>query len=601
MLSQIIPQKRILIFFNAIACVMLFIFALIIFQQAKKTEHYGDWVVHTYELLRIAHNLENDLFKVETAYRGYFLTGSKDFLVTVKPIEANIQTGLNRLNGFNIDNHGQNAAATKFQVLFQELKEIQQTHRNIYERRGSAALLIGDIQKDQQLIDQLQNKLEDFISAELKNLQIRLYLSKSEQADHMSTINIGAALSILGLVVANLIIILLMSKGAKTARRLEDIEAMHGLIQESIKDGLFDYDPSIKKIMFSPSYRRQLGYRDNELPDDLEKGFNNLIHPEDLQKVREEIDLYINKKIPKFSIAYRLLHADGSWVWMLSRAVGTWNTQGHCVRLLGVNTDITPQKKQEEALRELNNELESFTYIASHDLRSPLVNLKGFAREIENSLQEVKEIYHRITAPVPETKILKKTLENDIPESLNFINSAVERMDMLTGAILNLSRIGRRVYKPALVNMNDLVKRCLETLNYEITAHRAEVQVDVNLPEVYADPLAVEQLFSNIIENAVKYLAPDRDGKIAIQAKNGLSETIFSIADNGRGIRQEDSVKIFDIFRRARNTGDVRGVGMGLAFVRTTIRKMGGRIWYDSEPDKGTTFYIAIPKQQTES
>ncbi|MDB5478814.1 MAG: integral rane sensor signal transduction histidine kinase, partial [Alphaproteobacteria bacterium] len=143
------------------------------------------------------------------------------------------------------------------------------------------------------------------------------------------------------------------------------------------------------------------------------------------------------------------------------------------------------------------------------------------------------------------------------------------------------------------------VKRCLQSLNYDITQAKAEI-ITGELPSIYADELAIEQIFSNVIENAVKYLDPQRPGEIEIAGTAYHDEVIYAIRDTGRGIKPQDADKVFDIFRRARNTGNVRGNGMGLAFVKATIRKMGGRIWYDSEYDKGTIFYISLPRQMKE-
>ena len=103
-------------------------------------------------------------------------------------------------------------------------------------------------------------------------------------------------------------------------------------------------------------------------------------------------------------------------------------------------------------------------------------------------------------------------------------------------------------------------------------------------------------MFSNLIDNAVKYLKPGRPGRIDIQCHETGRDYIFSIRDNGRGIEPEDSQKVFHIFRRARNTGDVRGLGLGMAFVKATLRKLNGAIWFDSTLYDGTTFYVSLPK-----
>jgi signal transduction histidine kinase len=111
------------------------------------------------------------------------------------------------------------------------------------------------------------------------------------------------------------------------------------------------------------------------------------------------------------------------------------------------------------------------------------------------------------------------------------------------------------------------------------------------------DPVALEQIFSNLIDNAVKYLKPGRTGRIDIGCLETGRDYIFSVRDNGRGIEAEDGQKVFHIFRRARNTGDVRGLGLGMAFVKATLRKLNGGIWFDSTLDEGTTFFISLPKK----
>ena len=266
-------------------------------------------------------------------------------------------------------------------------------------------------------------------------------------------------------------------------------------------------------------------------------------------------------------------------------------------RLIGTHTDITEQKKREERLSQLNDEMETFTYIASHDLRSPLVNLRGFARELRQAVDSIKPVTERMMGQLLEDErtILKRALEDDIPEALRFIESATQRMDTLTTAVLDLSRIGRREYSNEVVDVEAIVQKCLNALNYEISLGGTKVTCE-ELPVVMSDPLALEQVFSNLLDNAVKYLDPARPGEISITVRETSSDIIFAVQDNGRGIAEYDRQKVFEIFRRARNTGDVRGLGMGMAFVKATVQKLGGAIWCDSHLGSGTTFYVRLPK-----
>lgn len=597
MYNKINSQKKLIAVLSILACVMLTIFAMVVLQQTKKNENYDAWVIHTYEVLRTASRIVNNISEIESSYRGYFLTSSEAFLVPVSVLQNGVYADLERLEKMVVDTPEKIVVVHSLQDLFNRYKNLQEIQRQIYVDAGSSGLFIADIKQSQKLMNVLKIELERFISEELKNLTRRIDLRKTEQFYHVSTIVSGAAISVLGLIATTLIIIMLISKSAKTARRLHDIEELYSVIIESTNDGVYDYDVVNDKMIFSATYEMQLGYDANELPEQMKENFRQLVHPDDYQRVIDTAILYMDRKISKYSVDYRMKHKEGYWLWMLDRAVGTWNKEGKLVRMIGIHTDITAQKKQEEALRELNAELESFTYIASHDLRSPLVNLKGFAKEIDNSMQEVKEVHHRIEDMIPKSdyQALTKAVEEDIPEALSFIDTSVERMDSLTNAILNLSRIGRRVYKPALLDMNDLVKRCLKNLQYETNENNIQMIVS-EVPDVYADPLAMEQIFSNILDNAVKYLSKDRQGEIHISALETQNETIYAIRDNGRGIQDRDKEKIFDIFQRARNSGDVRGAGMGLAFVKASVRKMGGRIWFESELDKRTTFYIALPR-----
>ena len=585
-------QKSLLIFFNIISCLMLAVFALIVFQQAKKNENYDAWVVHSYQVLGVAHNVINGAYKIESAYRGYFLTGSKDFFTPVEKLSERTMDDFDLLDQLVSDSPDQRMIIQKIRNDFVGFQELQQYHREVYIDKGAVGLTISDILRSQRMMETLQSEMGQFIKIELSHLNRRVFKEKEENSFHTSTIFIGASISILVLIVANAVILFLAASGAKTAQRLRDMEDIHRLVIESMNEGIFRFKPLTHEVTLSSSYRSQLGYTDEEMPETLDAAFFNVVHPDDKDRVWESVQKYIRKEVSDYSLMYRVKHKNGHWMWVWSRGIGTWDKKGNIQNIIGVHTDITAQKRQEEHLIELNQELETFTYIASHDLRSPLVNLKGFSKEIENSINRLKEI----VPPKNEAESKERDLliNKEMPEALEFIDSAVERMDMLTSAILNLSRIGRRVYRPSKVNVEEVVKRCLKTLNYEISKVNASIEIG-DLPSLYADELAVEQIFSNILENAVKYLKPEHTGKIRVSGIVQHNNVIYSIEDNGRGIPEKEDDKVFNIFRRAGNSSNVRGAGMGLAFVRATIRKMGGKIWYESTLDVGTVFHFSLP------
>jgi GAF domain-containing protein len=248
-----------------------------------------------------------------------------------------------------------------------------------------------------------------------------------------------------------------------------------------------------------------------------------------------------------------------------------------------------------DELEQSNEEVRRFAYIVSHDLRAPLVNLKGFAAELRLALSEIEAVVSTVADHLDEEQkqILSCALEEDAPEALAFIDTSATHMDHFISALLKLSRLGRRELKLELVDVNGIVETCLQTLAHQIAESQTEVSVG-QLPEIVADQTSIEQIVGNILSNAIKYLHPDRPGKVEITAAQGEDETLFQIRDNGRGIDPRNMDKVFAPFRRAGNE-DVPGDGMGLAYVQALVRRHAGRIWCESEPGVGTLMSFTIP------
>ena len=264
-------------------------------------------------------------------------------------------------------------------------------------------------------------------------------------------------------------------------------------------------------------------------------------------------------------------------------------------------------------LREANNEIQRFAYIVSHDLRSPLVNIMGFTSELE----ELRgDIFRRIallgragasTSPAVvdagETEPLlegeDRQLSQDFSEALGFIKSSIAKMDRLITAILNLTREGRREFEPVRIDTRELVEGIVSTVAHQVAEAQAQIRIEP-MPHIVSDRLALEQIFSNLIDNALKYLKPGVPGDISVRGRTKLGFAIFEIADTGRGIDPKDHQRIFDLFRRA-GTQDKPGQGIGLAHVRALVRRLGGTISVSSELNNGSVFTITLPINWTAS
>jgi signal transduction histidine kinase len=259
-------------------------------------------------------------------------------------------------------------------------------------------------------------------------------------------------------------------------------------------------------------------------------------------------------------------------------------------------------------LREANDEIQRFAYIVSHDLRSPLVNIMGFTSELE----ELRgDIFKRIAAlsraqaatpSAPENAtdtaepVLEgsdKQLSEDFSEALGFIKSSIGKMDRLISAILNLTREGRREFEPVWIDTRELIEGIVATVAHQAAEAQAAIRIEA-LPNIVSDRLGLEQIFSNLIDNALKYLKTGVPGEITVRGRTKLGFAIFEISDNGRGIDPKDHQRIFELFRRA-GTQDKPGQGIGLAHVRALVRRLGGTMSVASELHQGSTFTITLP------
>lgn len=265
-------------------------------------------------------------------------------------------------------------------------------------------------------------------------------------------------------------------------------------------------------------------------------------------------------------------------------------------RLHLLNTDLEGAVAERTAdLINANDEIQRFAYIVSHDLRSPLVNIMGFTSELERADKVVATYVDKLEADataVPED--VRFAVREDLPEAIGFIRSSTQKMDRLIQAILSLSRQGRRVLTPEHLPMDTIVADIAKSLEMIAADRNARFLIETPLPDLHHDRLTIEQIFTNLMENAVKYLSSDRPGVISIRGTASNGRARFEIEDNGRGIAPEDHSRVFDLFRRS-GSQDQQGEGIGLANVRSLAYRLSGTVTLRSVLSEGSTFIVELP------
>lgn len=228
-----------------------------------------------------------------------------------------------------------------------------------------------------------------------------------------------------------------------------------------------------------------------------------------------------------------------------------------------------------EQLKEKNKELDNFTYIVSHDLKAPLITIQGFA------------------------DLLKRKYDDQLDERAvhyldNMVNAAND-LNFLITDLLEFSRVGRKEFKKEKVSLLEAVNRSLFSLQGMVNETHAKIAVAPDLPEIMYDPVRLGQVLNNLISNAIKYSSSKSPPKIELGWSKEKKEIRFWVKDNGIGISSDNINKVFKPFTRV--SGDKRGTGIGLSIVKTIIERHGGKIWVDSQMNKGSTFYLTIPKE----
>jgi PAS domain S-box-containing protein len=362
-------------------------------------------------------------------------------------------------------------------------------------------------------------------------------------------------------------------------------------ILDIVLAGYWDWDIPNHQEYLSSGFKRMFGYENDELPN-IPESWQRLIFAEDLPGVLDCFERHVQSRgqVPYYNeVRYR--HKNGSTVWVIcSGQVIEWDGAGNPLRMIGCHIDISDRKQAEAQLQQINEELqhsnrelEQFAYIASHDLQEPLRAISGYTQLL------TQEYGERLSEPTAQ-------------EYVGFILDGAQRMRSLIQDLLSYSRVGSRPLTLIPTDCNRVVAEALNNLQVAIAENQAIITSDP-LPTLLGDRTQLLQLFQNLIGNAIKFHR-DEPPNIHISAvRHQRADNVhwlFSVQDNGIGIKPQYLDRIFEIFRRLHSRQKFSGTGIGLAICKKIVERHGGDIWAESELGIGTTFYFTFPIQQAE-
>ena len=379
---------------------------------------------------------------------------------------------------------------------------------------------------------------------------------------------------------------------------LRQSEERNRLLVEQVTDyGIFMLDEKGRIISWNEGAKNIKGYTEAEI---IGKYFSIFYPEEDILNGKPAHELKVARTVGKYEEEGWRLRKDGSRFWANVVITAVFNSEGHLIGYSKVTRDLTERKEAEKALRNsyevyrrlseelkatntelsyANGELEQFTSIVSHDLQEPVRTIKSFLQLIDMKLDSGN------TA--------------DLKVYINKAVTAAGRMRELIQNLLHYSQLSRGELVEETINVTDLVNEALQNLNTTVDASRAKIVVENEVETVQGDRVQLVQLLQNLLSNALKFTDADLP-QVTIRCYRENDHVKFAVSDNGIGIEKDNLHKIFEIFKRLNTKKDYPGTGIGLAICKKIVDRHGGRIWPESEPGKGTTFYFTLNDETAE-
>jgi PAS domain S-box-containing protein len=553
--------------------VMSSVFILFFIYNKSKSDFVSsrDWIIHTQKVIDQSHEILSKIEDVELGKRGYVITGDTLFLEPFVESKKQISNYLINLKLLTRDNHSQQL---RFNTLERLISREMAFFKNVIELRSNkgfeeAKKLVATA-KGKVLMDSIRNTIADIQKEE------RFLLNERGKTNQNSIDSANSFISFFQIMIVSFLIALFLI-ALETFRTRQKAQ---NLLQKSNErfSKIFNYSPvamvitSIDEGEFmyaNDLYCETTGYKREDLIGKKVVDFN-MISVEQRREVHQKLK---EKGVEDKDVELKIRRADGKIIEVIF-SLQILEIDGKMSHVYGL-VDITERKKTEQKLKEVNKELDSFTYSVSHDLRAPLRAISGYTRIL-------KEDYGNL-------------IDAEGKRIMNVISNNAQKMGQLIDDLLAFSRLGRQNIVSVPIDMNSLVRSIKDDLI--AFSDLKNIQIDIrNLIIAIGDSSMIKVVMTNLLSNAIKYSSKKDEIIIEVGSYYEGKNIVYYVKDKGAGFDMQYYDKLFGVFQRLHSTSEFEGTGVGLAIVQRIINKHGGKVWAESKIDIGSTFYFSLPK-----
>ena len=359
--------------------------------------------------------------------------------------------------------------------------------------------------------------------------------------------------------------------------QVKSSELAASLAAQGANSGIWNWNIATGEMHWSEWFCRMLGIRPKSFKPSIDT-FKERIHDDDRSEVVDILNAHLARRL-EFNTEFRMRREDKNYLWLHTRGQAIWNDRKEPVRMTGTVYDITDHRQTLENLSRTNESLGRFAYVCSHDLKEPVRIIENFVNLFQSQYSDI--------------------LDDKGKAYLGFIEDNTARIQEMIKGILTYSQLESKDLSLESIDVKHELDTVRKNLRLAITESSAQV-TNGPLPNIKADRLQIIQILQNLIGNALKFCR-ERQPVIHISADESSDEYTFSVADNGIGMKPENTHKIFNMFQRLNRKEEYPGSGIGLSICQRIVSKHGGRIWAESEEGKGSTFYFTLPRKNSGS